>query len=294
MRCPTCGRHVTMTDKSYICDCVTVPKAILGKEITPEILHELLTNRQTRVLDGFISKKNNKKFSAALAIEGKEVKFKFGEDQKGGGIDPSRGQEVRIRVYSGHSGSAYVSIKGAADKEFQVNYGHVSSRMAECLACITAAALLKHSLKNIAGIKLIISLNNLDFSRYILKERIPRDKDMKNALDNLFTMLEGFKSWTARYEPEKRPRLAGSPYSDQFPLGVFPGIDVKTEEKDDRLVVMLPPGRPDVQAQFTASIRYAVPDREASYILPLKLRPALMAWINRVKKGVGYLEASHQ
>ena len=74
MRCPTCGRHVTMTDKSYICDCVTVPKAILGKEITPEILHELLTNRQTRVLDGFISKKNNKKFLVITVLRMNVIK----------------------------------------------------------------------------------------------------------------------------------------------------------------------------------------------------------------------------
>lgn len=75
MRCPTCGRNVIMSDNSYSCDCVVISKEILGKKITPEIVHELLTNRRTPVLDGFISKKNQKAFSAALIIAAGKVKF---------------------------------------------------------------------------------------------------------------------------------------------------------------------------------------------------------------------------
>jgi len=82
MRCPTCGGNVLITDKSYICGCVTVPKVILGKVITPEVVHELLTNRQTKILDGFVSRRNGKVFSAALAIENGRVKFRFGGNKR--------------------------------------------------------------------------------------------------------------------------------------------------------------------------------------------------------------------
>ncbi|MFX4261172.1 topoisomerase C-terminal repeat-containing protein [Pelotomaculum propionicicum] len=276
-----------MSDKSYSCDCVVIPKELLGKKITPEIVHELVTNRRTKVLDGFVSKRKQKTFSAALMIAGGEVKFDF----KRTGQDNEKNL-VRIRVYSGNSGSAHVLIKGTTYKEFQISYGHVSSRMAECLACITAAHLVKYVLKNISGLKLAISINNLDLSRYILKERVPRDSLMKLALENLFKLLGEFGSWSAYYELLKRSRLTGSPYSNTFPKGVFPGIDVGVKE-GDRLTVILP-NRLDVQSQFTASIQRAVSSGDNTYALPLTARPVLMAWLNSVKKGVYQGEVNQQ
>ena len=295
MRCPTCGKNVITSYKSYACGCVMIPRVILGKEITPEIVHELLTQRRTETLDGFVSRKNNKTFSAALAIENGRVEFKFDREQKdreSGPTNENKGNIIRIRIHSGNSGSANVTIKGATYKEFQISYGHVSSRMAECLACITAANLIKYTMKSTIGIKLDISLNNLDFSRYILKERVPRDREIKLALESLFRLLGEFGDWTAQYKPEKRPRLAGSPHSNNFPRGVFPGIEVGVEEESGKLRVTLPES-PDVRAQFAASLRQAVPDGE-TYILPSALRSVLMAWINSVKRGGYGSESSRQ
>ncbi len=94
MRCPTCGRTVIISDRSYSCDCAVIPKEILEKKITPEIAHDLLTNRRTLVLDGFISKRNQKKFSAALMITGGEVKFDFKANRSGNRKEPGKDQNT--------------------------------------------------------------------------------------------------------------------------------------------------------------------------------------------------------
>jgi DNA topoisomerase-3 len=84
LRCPTCGQQITETDKTYACNCVTIPKEILQQKITPEIVKELITDRRTRVLDGFISKKNGKRFSATLVIRDNRVAFEFDDNEKTG------------------------------------------------------------------------------------------------------------------------------------------------------------------------------------------------------------------
>lgn len=273
MRCPTCGRPLTESNKSYSCDCVTIPKEILQQKITLDIAKELITNGRTKVLNGFVSNRNGKRFSAALVIRDKKVDFEF----------TGKSNMVNIRVHSENSGTAHVTIKGAMYKEFKISYGHVSSRMAECLACITAANLVKHNMK---GAKLDISLNNLDFSRYILKERTPRDKEIKSALEHLFVLLGCFNEWRARFAPQKRPELAGSPQSNGYPRGVFPDLDAAISEENGRLRVVLS-GGPDVQAQFIASLKKAEPDGEKTYNLPATARNALMAWSNSVRKEGG-------
>lgn len=124
----------------------------------------LLANRRTRVLHGFVSRKNSKEFSSSLSIikEGK-VRFDFDRRQERG-----ENGKVRIRIISCNSSSAQVTIEGIVRKNFHVDFGHVSSRMAECLALITAVCLIRHILKNVSGVNLDIRLNNLDFSRHIL------------------------------------------------------------------------------------------------------------------------------
>jgi hypothetical protein len=289
LRCPTCGRHITETDKAYTCDCVTIPKEILQQKITPEITKELISNRRTRVLDGFISKKNGKRFSASLVIRNNRVAFEFVNERPGRQEDVSKqtgkGDIVNIRIQSENSGTAHVTITGAMHKEFRVSYGHVSSRQAELLSCLTAINLVKHT-KGAAGIELDISLNNLDFSRYILKERTPRDREIKSNLDYLFTMLAEFKKWTARYEPKRRSRLTGSPQTNNFPNGIFPDLYTEVAEENGRLRVILH-GGPDVQAQFKASLQRVMYEGDKTYSLPVTARKALMAWINSVKREGG-------
>lgn len=279
MRCPTCGKRIRELNKSYACDCLNIPKVILQQRITKDIIQELMVSGRTKILDGFISNKTGKRFSAALVIRDKKVDFEF----------TGKSNMVNIRVHSGNSGTAHVTIKGAMYKEFKISYGHVSSRMAECLACITAANLVKHNMK---GAKLDISLNNLDFSRYILRERTPRDKEIKSALEHLFVLLGCFNEWRARYAPKKRPELTGSPQSKGYPRGVFPDLDAAISEENGRLRVVLS-GGPDVQTQFTASLKKAEPDGEKTYSLPATARNALMAWIYSVRKEGGSHGANH-
>ncbi|MCR4441875.1 MAG: topoisomerase C-terminal repeat-containing protein [Peptococcaceae bacterium] len=278
MNCPACGKTIVEAGNSFRCDCAVVPKTMLGKRVTPEILLELLANRRTGVLHGFVSRKNGKEFSSSLIIdeEGK-VRFEFDRRQGENG-------EARIRIISRNSGSAQVTIEGVVRRDFHVDYGHVSSRMAECLALITAVFLIRHILKDIAFVNLDIRLNNLDFSRHILKERVPREMAMRDALDTLFAVLDRFKNWTAQYTPEKRVRLAGSPHSDRFPEGIFPGINVGLKEDGDKLIVTFPPDRPDVQEQFLASIRNSAPKDRVSCSVPLSSKSACLAWLSSVKK----------
>jgi hypothetical protein len=274
MRCPRCGNIVSVTTKQYQCGCLKVPKEILKKEITLEILHKLLTDSKVGPLDGFISTRTGKPFSASLVIKDGGVKFDFGEKESTG--------TVRIRVHSGSSGTVSVFIRGAVNKSFDTSYGHVSSRMAECLGCITAINIIKHQVPA-PKLKLEFSLNNLDFSRYILKERIPRDREIKSALEYLFRTLSEFSGWQAYFKPEKRPKLSGSPQARKFPQGIFPWLDIDISEHDTGLYVKLPDS-PDVRAQFLASLQKAVPLEDNTYTLPKAVKSVLMAWVSTVKK----------
>lgn len=285
MICPSCGRPVEESADRYACGCLVVPKTFSGREITPEIARELFMNGVTRELDGFVSRRTGKAFRASLAAEGGRVKLRF--DSGRGGPGPGGGAQprVEVRVCSRTSGAAQVTVRGALYMDVHISYGHVSSRLAECLACLTAAHIAKHALKDVSAVEMSISLNNLDAARYVLRERAPRDAHTRRVLDLLFGVLSGFRNWSARFEPEKRPRLAGSPHSDRFPQGVFPGIDVKVEEAGSDLLITLPEDRPDVQAQFEASLRHARPSGGTTYAMPAKMRAALMAWLSSVKKG---------
>lgn len=274
MRCPNCGNIVSQTEKYYQCGCLKVPREILKKEITLEILHELLTDRRVGPLDGFVSSRTGKPFSTSLVVKDGGVRFDFGEKEGSG--------TVRIRVHSENSGSVSVTIRGAVNKSFDISYGHVSSRMAECLGCITAANFVKHQ-SEASILKLEFSLNNLDFSRYILKERTPRDREIKSALEHLFHTLSGFAGWQAYFKPEKRPRLQGSPQARKFPQGIFPWLNIDISEHGAGLYIKLPDS-PDVRAQFLASLQKAVPSEDNTYSLPKTAKSALMAWVSTVKK----------
>lgn len=284
MKCHICGETVTIRSTGYSCKCITVPKVILGKEITPEIAEELFTNKQTRLLEGFISR-NKKQFKAALTIENGKIKFLFSDTPQKETSDQSTYPEnlVKIRVHSSNSGSAYITIKGAVYKEFHVNYGHVSTRMAECLATLTAANLIKHITKKSEKIKLEISINNIEFSRYILKERTPRDKEMKQTLERLFDLLSEFDSWVAKYEPQRRAKLMGTPQSKEFPKGIFPWLHLELTEEPDHIQIVLPQ-YPDVKAQLIASIQRLHQEEEWIYRLPKTAKSVLMAWIANVRK----------
>ncbi|WP_221031527.1 type IA DNA topoisomerase [Actomonas aquatica] len=81
-QCPECAGDIVEGKKAYGCSnwkngCrFVVWKTIARKEITPDIVRQLLEQRETEVLSGFTSKAG-KAFDAKLKIVGGEVKFDF-------------------------------------------------------------------------------------------------------------------------------------------------------------------------------------------------------------------------
>lgn len=81
--CPVCAGDVVVGKKAYGCSnwrngCrFVVWKTIAQKEITPDVVRELLTARVSGVLSGFVSKAG-KPFDAKLKVVGGEVKLDFG------------------------------------------------------------------------------------------------------------------------------------------------------------------------------------------------------------------------
>ena len=82
--CPVCAGDVVVGKKAYGCSnwrngCrFVVWKVIAQKEITPNIVQQLLTAQVTGTLTGFISKVG-KPFEAKLKLVAGEVKFDFGK-----------------------------------------------------------------------------------------------------------------------------------------------------------------------------------------------------------------------
>ncbi len=81
--CPLCGREMRRTSFGYGCagykdGCkFSVKQKILGKLITVGTVKMLLADGKTPVLDGFVSQRSGKSFSAALKLDGANVVFDF-------------------------------------------------------------------------------------------------------------------------------------------------------------------------------------------------------------------------
>lgn len=84
--CPKCGGEIRENNKAYGCSnwkendgsCkVTIWKEICGRAITPEEAKQLLTTGETDVLDGFVSRKTGKTFSAKLVFRDGRAQFEF-------------------------------------------------------------------------------------------------------------------------------------------------------------------------------------------------------------------------
>lgn len=87
-KCPNCDSDVVEGEKGYYCKnfkekkCFFyVPKVFLGRKITRDEVLDLITNKKTKLLHGFISK-NKKRFSSYLSIgEDGKVILSFPEDK---------------------------------------------------------------------------------------------------------------------------------------------------------------------------------------------------------------------
>ena len=81
--CPLCGGNVVRTKFGYGCDgykdgCkFSVNNVILDRVISLSHMKMLLENGKTGKIDGFISKKSAKTFSAVLKLEDGKVTFEF-------------------------------------------------------------------------------------------------------------------------------------------------------------------------------------------------------------------------
>lgn len=204
------------------------------------------------------------------------------------GLKPSTGGNFEgdsfslIRVCSTHSGSVFIAIRGFLKKDLVVHFGLIPARLAECLGVITAAKLLLHHKG--AGVVLRVSANNRDFVRYALRERVPRRREIRAAVEHMWAILEKFKRWEMRYKPSKRLQLKGSPSTSNFPKGAFPWVKAEVSRTDEGLVVVLP-DCPAVRAQFRVSIRSAVPG-ERGFLVPYRAEKVLYAWLNAVRGGL--------
>ena len=84
-QCPICGREVIRMKSFYGCTgykdgCkFSVNTSICGKVISLSILNQLLEHKKTDVLDGFVSPKSGKSFSAALKLENARAVFDFSQ-----------------------------------------------------------------------------------------------------------------------------------------------------------------------------------------------------------------------
>ena len=154
--------------------------------------------------------------------------------------------------------------------------------MAECLGSITAVRLVRFKREDPSSLAVVLSLNNLEFSRYLLRECQPRDREIRRAVEYLRKELDGFANWQARFDPRKRSRLEGSPQAVKFPRGVFPYLKPDIKETGEYLEVNLPES-PDVIAQFAVSLRRAEQIGPGRFRVPLAAKSVVLAWFASVR-----------
>ena len=287
--CRYCGNVLGEGDRYWYCgECgIRIWKTVWGREIDEAVLKELLENGRTRVLGGFQGK-SGKKFSAALVLTRRGVELVFPEKveeehQKGKGsqekVARGRSRVTAVRVCSPSPGTVLVEISEPPYKA-AVNFGLVSRRMAECLGAIAAVEYIAHKAQ-LRDVFLEITANDYLFASYLLREKKPRDREMRLAVAYLHQALSGFAGWRARHEPARRTRLAGQPTSDQFPHGIFPWLEMEITKSDNRLLVRLPES-PAVRQQFAASVRTAVLQGDY-FAVPFSAEPVLRAWYRTVR-----------
>lgn len=88
--CPKCGGRIFAAGSAYRCEngaqkkCdFRMGRTILSRDVTPEEVRELLANKRTGVLEGFVSKRTGKPFSARLVLsDSGDVGFGFEDDGK--------------------------------------------------------------------------------------------------------------------------------------------------------------------------------------------------------------------
>lgn len=280
MRCSKCGSSVAVAPDAYHCNCAKIPKTIAGRPLSPAEAAQLFGPGATDVLSGFVSRAG-KMFSCRLVLQGGKTVFDFPDrGGSGGALARNNSSEVFIRVESFHSGTGAFYISGPLKKAAELSFGLVPSRQAECLALITALKYVRHSLDGSVP-KAKVSLNNLDLSRYLLRERKPRDQEVRRAVEYALGVLDGFISWSAEFKPRQRPRLRGGTAESSFPRGVFPWLNPEIFDLGSEVEIRLPDD-PAVAANFRASVRSASGDGGV-FRVPAAAGKVVRAWVASVK-----------
>ena len=290
MSCYHCKEgELSERPKSYTCTkCnLVIWKTISGKQIDKPLAEELFTTGRTEVLDGFISKKG-RPFKASLEISSEEGKIKFNFPETNPVTKPQYmdREEIFIQLEANRSGDAIIILHGHIEQSLHIDFGLLPARLTECLALITALKIINYRAPNVTGLK--ISCSNLDFSRYLLQERSPRDTDARKSLDYLYGLLGNFKQWSIVYEKSKRQRLQGSSRA-RFPFGAFPWMKsiASAHKAEDKILVRLPDD-PAVKAQFLASfwkvetVGTQSGSEIVEYKLSVKAERALKTWLATV------------
>lgn len=284
-RCPRCVGQVEEKDKYYGCSCgLRIWKEVARKEIDRETALQLLKDGRTGLLQGFVSKAG-KPFAASLVLRDGKVEFEFPDrktrqDRASSSEGAREPETVSVRVEAGNSGSVRIEIGPPVNFDQEVHFGLVSARLAECLGVILAAKKIQHE----CGARAItVSVNDLDFAKYLLNEKRPRDKETKLAVRYLWGVLEGFARWDAAFKPARRPRVFGGPEAREFPVGVFPWLEAGVRPEGNVLRVSLPDD-PSVMAQFRACFWNVAQDAEDGYVMPLRAERAVRAWLAKVRR----------
>ena len=77
-KCPICGKELTNTSYSLICECgFKLNRKIAEYKLSEKDINELLTKGKTRQITKFYSTKKKKYFSAYLVVKDKEIKLVF-------------------------------------------------------------------------------------------------------------------------------------------------------------------------------------------------------------------------
>ena len=272
---------IKVQKNSYECDCgLIIPKIMSGRKIEPETAYELVQNKKTQLLSGFVSKKSNKTFSACLKLAGKKVIYEFPNEDM---LD-----QLDIKICSIDSTTIKIEIGGIYRAEYTVSYGHISARHAQAYA-LTTVLFNPLVIKILNKVCVNIIVSNPTVALYVLKNRKPRDKELLEIMSIIWSRLSICKGWQIIYaKQESSAKIAGSPQSDSFPKDIFVGIDVGVEKRPGFSIVTLPMHRPDVHSQFEASISTAkkIPNEIGKYYVQRFAEKRLYAWIASVKGGI--------
>lgn len=294
--CPACGSgeiHEQAEELKCTSCSFKINRTLSGHELSREEAEALIRQGRTGFIN-FISR-NKRGFRAALVIKDKKLVYEFDNSRKHPGssrdsdstyheTSPSCRVEVRVEAFSSGSVSIHILFGGKAIKR-EIGFGNISARESECLACITAVNLAVWILKEVNDRDIHLSVNNIDFVGYLLREARPKDILMRQLVSHLWERLSLFRSWQAMYLRRRNRRLEGS-NCGRFPKGVFPYVTCYTEVHGNTMSIRLSQN-PEILTQFKASFPNATLEdleTEKIYYLPSGALKAVDAWLRSVKE----------